>query len=160
VSDPRVALPGSTLLREGEEHCVGVADPNQQVTATIMLRRRATGSRLAEELLAGTARRVSRENASDLAADPQDLAAVRAFLEANSFKIVSQDAAVRTIQFEGTLQQINHAFGVQMAWFESARGERFLSYQGSILIPESLREIVIALLGLDQRPVARRTTAE
>jgi len=158
VSGPRIALPGSTLSRESEEHWIGVADLDQQVTATIMVRRRATASSLAEELLAGTAPSVSRENASDIGADPQDVAAVRSFLDANGFKVLLLDAIARTIQFEGTIQQIDHTFGVRMAWFESARGERFLSYRGSILIPESLQGIIIALLGLDQRPAARRTS--
>lgn len=160
MSGPRVALTGSTLLREGEEHWIGVADPDQQLTATIMLCRRATASRLADELLAGTARRVSRENASNIGADPQDVAAVQAFLGRNGFKILKEDPIARAIQFEGTVQQIGRAFGVEMAWFGNVRGERFLSYRGSVLIPESLQGTIIALLGLDQRRAARHTAVE
>jgi kumamolisin len=131
-------------------------DPDQQITATIVLRRRASAAKLGEELLAGTAQRVPREKAAEIGADPQDIAAVCAFLERNGLKILSENAAARTIRIEGTIQQMEHAFGVQMAWFENEQGKRYLSYRGTISIPESLRAVIVAVLGLDQRPVARR----
>lgn len=156
MSSPRVALAGSTLSREGEEHWVSAADPDQQIVVTIIVRRRASAANLGEELLAGTAHLVSREAAAEIGADPQDMAAVRAFVDANGFRILNENAAARTIRIEGAIQQVDHAFGVQMAWFENAHGERYLSYRGTISIPESLDGIVVAVLGLDDRPAARR----
>ena len=156
MSSPRVALAGSTLSREGEEHWVSAADPDQQIVATIILRRRASAAKLGEELLAGAVQSLSREQAAAIGADPQDMAAVRAFVDTNGFRILNENAAARTIRIEGTIQQMDHAFGVQMAWFENAQGERYLSYRGTISIPESLDGVVVAVLGLDERPAARR----
>jgi kumamolisin len=149
-------LAGSTLSREGEEHWVSAADPDQQIVATIVLRRRASAANLGEELLAGAVHPLSREEGAEIGADPQDMAAVRAFVDANGFRILNENAAARTIRIEGTIQQMDRAFGVQMAWFENAQGERFLSYRGTISIPESLGGIIMAVLGLDERPAARR----
>jgi kumamolisin len=148
-------LPGSTLSREGEEHFVDAADPGQQIVASVVLRRRASAADLGEKLLAGRAQPIAREEAAEIGADPQDMAAVRAFADANGFKIISENPSSRTIRLEGTIQQMDHAFGVQMAWFENPQGQRFLSYRGTISIPESLQGIIIAVLGLDQRPAAR-----
>lgn len=155
MSGPRIALAGSTLSREGEEHWVSSADPDQKIVATVVLRRRASAAELGEKLLAGTAEPISREAAAEIGADPQDIAAVRDFVEANGLKIVNENPAARTLRIEGTIQQMDRAFGVQMAWFENAQGQRFLSYRGTISIPASLQGIVIAVLGLDLRPAAR-----
>lgn len=152
---PRVALAGSTLSREGEEHFVHAADPDQQIVASVVLRRRASAAELGEKLLAGVTEPISREDAAEIGADPQDIAAVRDFVDLNGLKIVNENPSARTLRIEGTIQQMDHAFGVQMAWFENSQGERFLSYRGTISIPETLQGIIIAVLGLDQRPVAR-----
>ncbi len=155
MSSPRVALAGSTLSRQGEEHWIGAANPDQPMAVTIVLRRRASAAKLGEELLAGAAQPVPREEAAEIGADPQEIAAVREFAGANGLKICSENAAARSIRAEGTIEQLDHAFGVQIAWFENTQGQRFLSYRGTISIPESLQGIIIAVLGLDQRPVAR-----
>jgi kumamolisin len=134
---------------------LGGPDPDQQITATIVLRRRASAAKLGEELLAGTAQRVPREKAAEIGADLRDVAAVCAFVDSNGLKVLDENAAARNIRIEGTIQQMEHAFGVQMAWFENAQGQRYLGYRGTISIPESLKSVIVAVLGLDQRPVAR-----
>ena len=155
MSGPRVALLGSALSREDEQHWVAGADPNQQIVATLVLRRRASAANLGDQLLAGVAQPISREEAAEIGADPHDMDAVREFAGLNGFKIISENPAARTLRVEGTIQQMDRAFGVQMAWFENSKGQRFLSYQGTISIPESLQGTIIAVLGLDQRPAAR-----
>ena len=155
MSGPRVVLPGSSLSREGREHWISAADPGQEITATIVLRRRASAAKLGEQLLAGTAQRVSREEAAEIGADPQELAAIKEFAESNGLKTVGENAAARTLRVEGTVQQMESVFGVQLAWFEDAEGHRFLSYQGAISIPERLQGVIVAVLGLDRRPAAQ-----
>lgn len=159
MNDPRVTLPGSALSPEREQHWIAPADPNQRIVATIVLRRRASAAQLGEELLAGSAPSISREEAAQIGADPNDVAAVRDFAVQNGLKVIEENAAARTLRLEGTVQQMDAAFGVEIARFEDKQGQRFLSYQGTILVPESLRGIIIAVLGLDQRPAARHHAA-
>ena len=155
MSGPRVALVGSMLSREGGEHWVGAPGPDQPIAATLMLRRKPAAAGLEQALLSGTAQPLSREEAATrIGADPEDIAAVRTFLDANGLRIVNESPASRTIRVEGTVQEIDRAFGVQIGWFENAAGQRFLSYRGTISIPASLEGILVAVLGLDQRPVA------
>lgn len=155
MSGPRVALTGSTLSREGEQHWAGAADPNQQIMATVVLQRRASAANLGQELLAGVAQPISREDAAEIGADPEEMAAVREFAAQNGLKVVDENPAARTIRLEGTVQEMDAAFGVNIARFENPQGHQFLSYQGTISIPASLQGIIVAVLGLDQRPAAR-----
>ncbi len=155
MSGPRVALTGSTPAREGEQHWIGAAEPNQRVVATVVLRRRPSAANLGEELLAGVAQPISREEAAQIGADPQEMAAVREFAVQNGLKILDENPATRSIHIEGTVQQMDAAFGVQLARFENSQGHQFLSYEGAISIPASLQGTIIAVLGLDQRPAAR-----
>ncbi len=155
MSGPRVALTGSTPAREGEQHRIGAADPNQRMVATIVLQRRPSAAKLGQELLAGVAQPISREEAAQIGADPQDVAAVREFAVQNGLKVVDENLAARTIRIEGTIQQMDAAFGVNLARFENPQGHQFLSYQGEISIPASLQGAIVAVLGLDQRPAAK-----
>lgn len=155
MSGPRVALSGSELPPDRQQHWIAAADPNQQIVVTVIIRRRASAAKLGEELLAGTAQPLTREEAAGIGADPQDMAAIRDFAVSNGLTVINENPAARTLRIEGTVQQMDAAFGVQIGWFEDPQGQRFLSYQGAISIPESLRDIIVAVLGLDQRPAAR-----
>ena len=159
MNSPRVALPGSALSPEREQHWIAAADPNQKIVATIVLRRRASAAHLGEELLAGSAPTISRAEAAQIGADPNDMAAVRDFAAQNGLKVIEENPAARRLRVEGTIQQTDAAFGVEIARFADKQGQQFLSYQGTILIPESLRGIIIAVLGLDQRSAARHHAA-
>lgn len=155
MSGPRVTLFGSTSPREDQQQWVAAADPNQRIVVTVTVRRRASAATLGEELLSGTAQPLPREEAAEIGADPQDVAAVRDFVVSNGLTIVRENLAARTLRIEGTVQQMDAAFGVQLAWFQNPEGQRFLSHQGAISIPESLQGVIVAVLGLDQRPAAR-----
>lgn len=112
---------------------------------------------MAQDLLAGSARRLSREEATQLMrADPADLAAVRAFVHEYGLKIVAENAEARTLRVEGSLSQVGKAFGVDLHLRTDEHGNEYLSYQGSLTIPAPLQGMMEAVLGLDQRPIARR----
>jgi hypothetical protein len=58
---------------------------------------------------------------------------------------------------------MSSAFGVSIGSVSDSSGTAHLTYRGSISVPADLKEIVTAVLGLDQRPVAQRrgaTTAQ
>lgn len=157
MSGQRCEIPGSTSKPRAAERWSSPADPNAVVSATIALRRRKDSAKpehLGEQLLSGSFHPVPREQAEQmLSADPDDLAIVRSFLTQHGLTVTKENAEARTLHVEGTVQQMNQAFGIQLGWFEGAHG-RHLGYEGALSIPESLSGIVTAVLGLDQRPIA------
>ncbi|MBV8812435.1 MAG: hypothetical protein JO033_27505 [Acidobacteriaceae bacterium] len=157
MNKQRAELPGSApKLRPGGKW-LGPADPNEELTASILLRRPASAADIGEAILSGTYRPESREAAeAALSADPNDVAAVETFVRDSGMEILSVDAPSRTIRIRGTVEKLDRAFGIEIGWEQDARGDRYLSYRAPITLPESLVPAVTAVLGLDQRPVARR----
>ena len=132
------------------------ADPNQPIGATIVIRRPAATAGLSQQILSGTFTPASEQ---ELAATSDDLAAVQAFIQAQSLTIASENAAARTIQVQGTVGQMSAAFGVSIGSVSDSSGNAYLTYRGTISVPAELKDIVTAVLGLDQRPVAQRRGA-
>ena len=63
-----------------------------------------------------------------------------------------------TVSVRGTAAQMSRAFGATLHLFESPDGNRHLSYEGNLTIPAEIAPHVIAVPGLDQRPVAAPRT--
>jgi len=153
---PRVAIPGSEVNLQSGGSWIP-ADSNEQITATIILRRPTHAADLSHQLLSGTLPSMTREQAADyMRVDPNDLAAVRAFTQTYGLAVVTENAEARTIQVRGSVTQIGQAFGVAIAVQVDPEGRQYLSYQGALSVPENLAGVVEAVLGLDRRPVDRR----
>jgi kumamolisin len=163
VGDQRVEIPGSAPKFRATDRWLSPTETNQKIGATIILRRRSDPARdedLQEQLLSGRSKPVSREQAAQtLNADPGDLAAVRSFLEQHGLSVTRDNAEARTLHVEGTAEQMSDAFGVRLGCFEDADGHQYLSYEGPLSIPKSLDGVITAVLGLDQRPIAKHHRA-
>lgn len=97
---------------------------------------------------------LSREDyATRFAADPRDLDKVRRFASRHRLQIVHEDACARTLRLSGTVAQMNVAFAVTLQRY-ACGGIRYRSHVGPILLPEELDGVVVAVLGLDDRPQA------
>jgi kumamolisin len=155
----RFVIPGS----EARNSSVGgwlPVDAEQRITPTIVIRRSSRVGDISEQLLSGSWRQASRaETESFLRVDPDDLAAVFAFAQQCGLTVIAENAEARTVKVQGSVAQIGEAFGIQVQWKLEPDGQKYLSYQGALTIPEELAGIVEAVLGLDQRPVARRGAA-
>jgi kumamolisin len=146
----RVALPGARVLAP--------ADPAERLEVSLLIRRRALDEFVARvaALAAGKASGacLSREEfARKHGADPADLAAVRSFAAAHGLSVVQEHAPRRTVILAGTVAQFSAAFNVQLHAMEHDQGT-YRGRTGNIEIPESLNNIVEAVLGLDNRPQA------
>ncbi len=151
----RVEIPGTTPLPSGNLEKTAVF-PGQQLTATILLRRRPGAADAGGQLLAGNFEPISRDAAAEqIGADPQDLHAVESFVREYGLTIASVNPAARTVKVEGTATDFNRAFEIDLGSFGN-----YVSYSGPITVPESLAGVVVAVLGLDNRPVARPRTGE
>ena len=156
MSDQRVPIPGSELQGRVGEHWLKDDSSTQTLTASVMLRRPLGNVPSEQDLLSGHYKAPSREAAATaVAADPKDLADVRSFVQQYGLKIVDESSEARRIQVQGSVLQMNNAFGVQLKWANDDTGHRYLTYTGALTVPQTLSGVVTAVLGLDGRPVAR-----
>jgi kumamolisin len=140
---------------------VGPVDPDSEVRATVVVRRRdeaATARRLEELIATHPAERqyaTPAELESQHGADPQELAQVQAFAQAAGLKVLDSSVAHRTVALRGSAAAVSKAFDVQLAVYEHPRLGRFRGRTGTVAVPTELAESVVAVLGLDNRPGAQ-----
>lgn len=151
----RSLIPGSEQhLREGQQW-VSTLPPDQQVTATILIRRPPAVKNVDRALLSGNYHPSSREAAeASLAATPDDMKTVEDFARAQGLEVFDADPAKRRIRIRGTAAQMDSAFGIQLGSVALPDGKRVESYRGALSVPIQLDGIISAVLGLDNRPVA------
>jgi kumamolisin len=154
MPNTRVPLEASRSRIAAGERAAGVPDPSAKMEAGILVRRRPHAGQL-DAILSGEAPPLSREEAAaTLGADPADLERVIPFAQSYGLTIVEANAAKRTVRVSGTVSQMESAFGTTLQSCETG-GRLYTCYNGVLSIPASLDGVIVAVLGLDQRPVAR-----
>lgn len=155
----KFSLVGSERQPVAGARSVASADPNERLEVSVLVRRSAGaafGERV-KQLAAGTASQphLNREEfAQQFGADAADLAKVRSFVASHGLTVVQEDAARRTIVLSGTVAQFSAAFGVKLEQFAYDAGT-YRGRTGAIELPDELKGIVEAVLGLDNRPQAK-----
>jgi kumamolisin len=76
------------------------------------------------------------------------------FAKAHRLKVRAVDVAGRRVVLEGTARQMSNIFGATMANYVQ-NGRRFRARIGRLLIPKEIAPWTRAILGFDQRPIAR-----
>ena len=153
------ALAGSEKLPVAGSQDMGDAAAGDQLEVSVILRPRAAAvlSQRLEQLRSGnkSGGHMSREAfAAGHGADPADVAAVSDFAKAHGLTVVAEEPARSTVTLAGSVAQFNAAFGVRLRHYTHASGS-FRGRTGPIYLPEALHHIVLAVLGLDNRPQAR-----
>jgi kumamolisin len=128
-------------------------------TITFVLRPPSAAADISRQLLDGTYD-VSSATQGSLSADPADIKAARAFIQKNGLSIVSENADARTIHASGTVDQLESAFGVSLTDRSEEGSVEAMHNKEAFTMPEELAGPVMAVLGLDQRPIARHHGAE
>jgi kumamolisin len=154
-------LTGSERPELGGAEDQGRADPNQAADVTLYLRGKMSDAEI-EQFVEGLSAKpvserhyLSREELGELrGATPEDIARVEAFANRYHLKVTSADAAARTVAITGTVANLESAFGVELRNCQSD-GAAFRDYSGSISIPAEIAPIVVGVLGLNTRPIAR-----
>ncbi len=151
-------LPGSERKPLRDARAIGRTDPEQRLEVTILLRRRdAAGlrTRLADLARGEAGGHLAPEAfAEAYGADPADLTKVADFARAHDLAVVCADPGRRTVILSGTVAQHEAAFGVELQDFEFDGGA-YRGRTGPLHVPDELHGVVEAVLGLDNRPVAR-----
>jgi kumamolisin len=148
----KIALTGSERAPLSGATLVGPTDPNQLVEVSVVIKQRRE---LKLEHLQG--RTLSHDEfAAAYGAEPEHLERIRAFATANNLKAVEtrEEIARRTIKIQGTVANLEKAFGVTLHDYEHAKG-RYRGRTGAIHLPADLSDVVQGVFGLDNRPQAQ-----
>jgi kumamolisin len=131
-------------------------NPNERIEVSVMLRPRHQLNELEARLSQPGATLSREEFAAQYGADPADVAKVELFARQNGLGVVEASPARRTVRLSGRAADISQAFGVSFTEQTDPDGKPFRGYTGSVQLPDDLQDIVQAVFGLDNRPVARR----
>jgi kumamolisin len=158
---------GYQRLDDSERHAVtgarlvGPADQAEALTVTIALRRKPGAPELPDEQHWADTPPAERtylspaDFADTYGAAADDVEAVARFAHANGLEIQETDLAQRIILVSGTTAQVNQAFGVELAHYETPAGH-YRGREGYISVPGELADVIEGVFGLDNRQVARR----
>ncbi len=146
----RAAIPGA--------QDAGPVDPAERIEVTLVTRRRAE---LPASLITGHTTLTRQELAERHGTDPADLELIREVLARHGIEVTEADAGMRRVKAAGTIAALSAAFGASLRRVRSPRpgpGQGLAEHryrEGSLHLPAELAGIVIAVLGLDDRPQAR-----
>jgi kumamolisin len=155
-----VPLPGSHRAAPANSHLVGPVDPKEEFSVTVYLRRR--NEKEFRDNLDQNVRQPSHYSRHHLThpdfiqrfgANEDDLAAVERFASTHGLNVEGRDPARRTIVLRGREEQFKRAFDVTLNKYEKD-GRVFRAREGSIQLPNELKDVVTGAFGFDQRPQA------
>src|SRR3954447_8957326 len=153
-STARVPLPGSSRnALPGATNATPV-DATETIHATVVLRRKAE---LPSELVTGQQTLPPAELAQRYGASAEDVALVRKVVTDAGATVDSVDEASRRVVLSGTADTLSALFGtslVQVVTPDLARGVpvSHRHREGELSVPVALQGVVVAVLGLDDRP--------
>ena len=156
AEQPRSVLPGSEKAPAENAVHVKATPAKAKVTVSLILKRKEPlqinrrGGRAA-----GPVRVTRAAYKQHHTADPAALKQVAAFAKEFNLKVEADPTAAtrRTVQLTGAASDIQKAFGVELNQ-KIIDGQEFRVREGSILLPQALTGLVVAVLGLDNRPQA------
>jgi len=137
---------------------IGETDPNAEMTATIMVRSKASTREIDEAVQKVVSHQRDAFNAKDFndkfGADPQSMERVQKFAKDNGLTIAQADLDSGRVVLKGKVGDFSNAFKVHLDDYKCDDGiarER----TGTISVPTEIGTDVQAVLGLDTRPHAR-----
>src|ERR1700683_1605334 len=162
--DTHVPIHGSEFVPLAGANIIALADPDGEITVTIVVRARRPAPELHSDealtnLLPRERRHLSREEFEERhGAHPDDLEQIESFARAHGFEIVETAAARHSVRLRGKSGEFSKVFRVEMHQYDHERG-RHRGVNGPIHIPAELAACVETVLGLHDRPVALRHMA-
>jgi kumamolisin len=159
-----VSIPGSNRPVVPEAKVLGMSDPTQRIKVSIYARQNphpSEGSTPSIEQLSyalpGKRQYLKREAFNAIyGADPADLKKIADWAQACKLKVIDSSVAMRRVLVEGTIADVNAAFGVELRDYEHPITGRYRGRQGKIYIPEELGGVIEGVEGLDTRQTGRK----
>lgn len=149
VGSEKKALPNAKVVSD--------VDPNQRIEVTVLLRSRTKGVNGALSMASqasGRRKYLNREEfTAKHGANPDDLAKVEAFAHQHHLTITETNMAARSVKLAGMMRDLTAAFRPNLK--RAKIGSRiFRMRKGPISVPRELKDIIVAVLGFDDRPAA------
>ena len=161
VTNPkRIPVPGSSRTPIPGARAVGAVPADEKIEITLRLRTRKSpealgAGKVAEDALPAERTYLTRKQLLEMqAADPDDLAKVKAFARSFGLKAVLSKADRRSVMLSGKAAGFSAAFGIELQHYEHTEG-RFRGRTGELTIPAELDGIIEGVFGLDDRPQTR-----
>ena len=148
-----VTLPGSEKAAP-DASPLHPLDPGEILTVTVRLRRKKSLNEMVSTDAVVPTVMTRSAYARQYGAEPGAIKQVEAFAAAHDLKVLETSAARRSVVLEGTVAQMEKAFGVELTRYKAADGTEFRGRTGIIHIPTELTDIVEGVFGLDNRPQA------
>jgi kumamolisin len=142
-------LPGSEREAILGGSVTGPVHPDQQIDATLVLRRRAE---VPDEVLAHPIPRD--EFVQRYGADPDDVVAVQAAVKDAGAEVLGVDLGTRLMRIRAAASVMRTLFGADLQQVSDG-STTFRQRTGALTVPDELHGRVTAVLGLDDRPQAR-----
>jgi kumamolisin len=162
----RIAIPGTPPEPlPGSQPAEGEPNPEERITATVVVRSRAGDDEIAADLAALAKQSPHErpvlsftEHEQRYGSTAEDLQAVQTFAAGYGLTVLEVSAARRVVDLAGSLAAFGRAFGVHFRLFDSPRGP-YRTYDSPVLIPLQLVPVIEAVIGLDDRPLLRPQAA-
>jgi kumamolisin len=155
---PFVSLPGSERNPISQAESAGELDTSARIEVTLVTRRRAG---LPAALVTGR-EVLSRDELADRhGTDPGDAELIRTVLARHGLEVTAADLGRRQVTVAGTIAAMAETFGASLRLVRSPHptagpgGAQHRYREGGLRIPAELDGIVLAVLGLDDRPQAQ-----
>jgi kumamolisin len=158
-----VVLPGSNRPTRPNARVLGKADAAKRITVSIYARKNPHAGTQAAPSLTDLTALLPRERqylndkefTASFGADQGELDKIAQWAKASRLNVVESNARSRRVRVEGTIADINSAFGTELMDYEHPRYGRYRGRQGDLYIPADLSGIVEGVFGLDNRRVGR-----
>jgi kumamolisin len=152
-----VPLPGSERTELPDARPAGKLHAHTRITATLLLRRRAE---VPDDLVTGPVTLSSREFGNRYGAVQADIDLVTSVLGRYKLSVSDVHAESRRVKVSGTVAEMEAAFGTSLSQVTSPHldGSGRVTHRyrsGGLSVPAELDGVVLAVLGLDDRPQAR-----
>ena len=96
--------------------------------------------------------------AEEHAPPAEHFTAVERFAREHGLEIVARSIAQHHVQLRGPVRSLEAAFGVELEQFQHGH-HTFQSHRGPVHLPDELKDIVEAVIGLDASPLSHPLTA-
>jgi kumamolisin len=141
-----MTLPGSLRPPLAGIEPIGPVDASERITSTLVLRRRAP--------LPPDARFTAAELAIQHGAEPADVDTVTSELRDLGVDVLDVDAASRRVRIAGSAALLSTVFGTSLLRVRRPDQAEHRYREGELSLPAPLVGVVVAVLGLDDRPQA------
>jgi kumamolisin len=152
--EQRVTLHGSEKKPLAGAERLAAVNKDETVSVTLVLRRKGSDPAPAG---GGRLRVLARaEFGTHHGATAEHLKIVEAFAQKFGLTVRESNAAKRIVRLSGSAAAMEQAFGTTLHYYEEPKvRRRFRGRTGALTVPAELEQVVVAVLGLDNRPTAK-----